>query len=124
MERLHNLRPLILFVSGLLGACGVALAAAASHGADTRLLGSASSMCLVHAPTLLALHLGHRRIATATIAALVIGTGTLLFAGDLLARHLGGSGLFPMAAPTGGTTMIIGWLLVALGAFIKQRPAD
>jgi len=123
MERLHNLRPLILFVSGLLGAAGVALAAAASHGADTRLLGSASSMCLAHAPALLALHVGHRQIATATLAALVIATGTLLFAGDLLARHLGGSGLFPMAAPTGGTTMIIGWLLVALGAFIKRRPA-
>jgi|GEM_PF-2760398 len=49
MERLDNLRPLILFVSGMMGAMGVALAAAASHAGDTLLLGSASTMCLAHA---------------------------------------------------------------------------
>ncbi|WP_440408418.1 hypothetical protein [Neorhizobium petrolearium] len=49
MERLDNLRPLILFVSGMMGAMGVALAAAASHAGDTLLLGSASTMCLTHA---------------------------------------------------------------------------
>ena len=117
MERLYNLRPLILFLSGIFGASGVALAAAASHGGDTRLLGSASTMCLVHAPVLLALHAGGRQFRTATLAALVIGAGTLIFAADLLVRHFGGSGLFPMAAPMGGTTMIAGWLIVAAGAF-------
>ncbi|WP_415926493.1 hypothetical protein [Neorhizobium phenanthreniclasticum] len=49
MERLDNLRPLILFVSGMMGAMGVALAAAASHAGDTLFLGSASTMCLAHA---------------------------------------------------------------------------
>ncbi|HEV7433900.1 MAG TPA: DUF423 domain-containing protein [Pseudorhizobium sp.] len=121
MERLDNLRPLILFLSGVFGAAGVALAAAASHGGDTRLLGTASMMCLVHAPALVALYAAGRRVRTATLAALVIGLGTLVFAGDLLARHFLGSGLFPMAAPTGGTTMILGWLIVALGAFLRSE---
>ncbi|MCJ8519714.1 uncharacterized membrane protein YgdD (TMEM256/DUF423 family) [Pseudorhizobium tarimense] len=122
MERFHILRPFILFLSGIFGAAGVALAAAASHGGDARLLGSASTMCLVHAPALLALHLGHRQFKTATMAALVIGLGTFVFAGDLLMRHFGGSGLFPMAAPIGGTTMILGWIVVAVGALLPSRP--
>jgi uncharacterized membrane protein YgdD (TMEM256/DUF423 family) len=121
LERLDNLRPLILFLSGIFGAAGVALAAAASHGGDARLLGTASMMCLVHAPALVALYAAGRRVRTATLAALVIGLGTLVFAGDLLARHFLGSGLFPMAAPTGGTTMILGWLIVALGAFLRSE---
>ncbi len=120
MERLDNLRPVILFLSGLFGAAGVALAAAASHGGDSRLLGTASMMCLVHAPALVALS-GYGAMRTATLAALVIALGTLLFVADLLARHSLGSSLFPMAAPTGGTTMILGWLIVAAGAFFRDK---
>ncbi|WP_407721354.1 hypothetical protein [Neorhizobium petrolearium] len=45
MERLDNLRPLILFVSDMMGAMGVALTAAASHAGDTLFLGSASTIC-------------------------------------------------------------------------------
>ncbi|AXV17364.1 DUF423 domain-containing protein [Neorhizobium sp. SOG26] len=103
-----------------MGACGVALAAAASHGGDTLFLGSASTMCLAHAPVLLALFLGYRQFRTATLAGLVLGLGTVLFAGDLVSRHYLGSRLFPMAAPAGGTLMMLGWLLVALGAFFRR----
>jgi uncharacterized membrane protein YgdD (TMEM256/DUF423 family) len=120
MERLDNLRPLILFLSGIFGAMGVALSAAATHGSDARLLGSASTMCLVHAPALVALYAAHRHLRTSTPAALVLALGTLLFAGDLVSRHFLGSGLFPMSAPTGGMTMMLGWLLVAAGAFFRQ----
>lgn len=121
MERLGNLRPLILFVSGLMGAAGVALAAAASHGGDTTFLGSASTMCLAHAPVLLGLYLAHRHFRTATLAALVLGLGTIIFAGDLVARHFLGERLFPLAAPIGGMGMMIGWVLVAAGAFLRSR---
>ena len=121
MERLGNLRPLILFVSGLMGAAGVALAAAASHSGDTAFLGSASTMCLAHAPVLLGLYLGHRYFRTATLAAVVLGLGTIIFAGDLLSRHYLGDRLFPMAAPVGGTGMMLGWLVVAAGAFFRVR---
>lgn len=121
MERLDNLRPLILFVSGLMGAAGVALAAAASHGGDTLFLGSASTMCLAHAPVLLGLYLGHIYFRTATLAALVLGLGTVVFAGDLVARHYLGERLFPFAAPFGGTMMMLGWLVMAAGALFRIR---
>jgi uncharacterized membrane protein YgdD (TMEM256/DUF423 family) len=117
-----RLNPLLLLLSGFLGASGVALAAAASHGADARLLGSASTMCLAHAPVLLALYLGGVKIRTGLASGIVLGAGTLIFAGDLVLRHFGASSLFPMAAPTGGLAMIAGWLLLGAGAFFAPRP--
>ncbi|AYG60094.1 DUF423 domain-containing protein [Rhizobium jaguaris] len=119
-----TIRPLTLFIAGILGGAGVALAAAASHGGDTHFLGSASTMCLAHAPTLLALYAGYDRIRTAPIAAVLLGLGTLIFAGDLVGRHFGNSSLFPLAAPTGGLGMIAGWAVVALGASFKRTAAE
>jgi len=123
LARLDNLRPLILLASGLMGVSGVALAAAASHSGDTHLLGSASTMCLAHAPVLLALYLGNTRFRTATLAALILGLGTIVFAGDLVSRHFLGDRLFPFAAPFGGSMMMLGWLAVATGAFLPMRKA-
>jgi uncharacterized membrane protein YgdD (TMEM256/DUF423 family) len=111
---------LILFVSGLMGLSGVALAAAASHGGDTHFLGSASTMCLAHAPVLLALYIGYGSFRTATLAGLVLGLGTIIFAGDLVSRHFLGDRLFPFAAPTGGMLMMLGWICVAVGAFFRR----
>ena len=51
-----QLRAVTLFIAGLMGLFGVLSAAAASHGADPRLLGGASAMCLAHAPALIALY--------------------------------------------------------------------
>jgi len=121
LENLAKMRPLILFVSGLMGLSGVALAAASSHGGDTHFLGNASTMCLAHAPVLLALYLGHATFRTATLSALTLGLGTILFAGDLVSRHYLGDRLFPFAAPAGGSLMMLGWLLVAAGAFLGRR---
>ncbi len=118
----ERLQPLFLVFSGVFGCAGVALAAAASHaGGDTHLLASASAMCLAHAPALLALALAGERLKTAWLAGLLIGLGTLLFAGDLVVLRFAGSGLFPMAAPTGGFSMMFGWLTVAIGAFFSRR---
>ena len=44
--------------------------------------------------------------------ALFLG-GTVLFCGSLYMRAFGGGGLFPMAAPIGGTLFILGWLALA-----------
>jgi uncharacterized membrane protein YgdD (TMEM256/DUF423 family) len=114
-------RRLIPLFGGLLGAAGVALAAGASHGGDAHFLGSASTMCLAHAPALLALHAGYGRLRAAGLAALLLGLGTLLFAADLVCRHAIGNGLFPLAAPTGGFMMISGWIVVSLGALWRQQ---
>jgi uncharacterized membrane protein YgdD (TMEM256/DUF423 family) len=111
----------ILFASGLMGAAGVPLAAAASHGGDTHLLGTASTMCLAHAPVLLGLYLGQHVFRTAGFAALALGLGTLIFAADLLSRHYLGDRIFPFAAPIGGMAMIAGWLAMAAGALLRVR---
>lgn len=115
----NQLRPATLFLSGILGASGVALAAAATHTGATHMLGNASAMCLAHAPVLLGLFLGWDRIRTASPAAFLLGLGTLLFAGDLVARQFTGSGVFPMAAPAGGLSMILGWVTLGSAAFFK-----
>jgi uncharacterized membrane protein YgdD (TMEM256/DUF423 family) len=78
-------------------------------------------MCLAHAPALLALAIGAEKLKTAWLAGLLIGVGTLLFAGDLVMLRYAGSGLFPLAAPTGGFTMMFGWLAVAAGALLRPR---
>lgn len=111
-----------LFLAGLLGLAGVASAALASHaGTDPRLLGSASAMCLAHAPALVALYAAWPSMRTAPVAALLLALGTLLFAGDLAMRHAAGHGLFPTAAPTGGALMMAGWIAVAAGAAMHRR---
>jgi uncharacterized membrane protein YgdD (TMEM256/DUF423 family) len=44
-----------------------------------------------------------------------------LFAGDLTMRQYAGHGLFPMAAPTGGTLLIASWLALAVAAAWPKR---
>jgi uncharacterized membrane protein YgdD (TMEM256/DUF423 family) len=108
--------------AGLIGAVGVGLAAAASHAGGEALLRPASTICLAHAPALLALALAGERIRLTALVAIGMTIGTLLFAGDLVARHFLGSGLFPMAAPTGGLALIGAWLTLALGAVLPRKP--
>lgn len=115
-------RSLTLLIAGLMGFTGVVTAAAASHGADPRLMAGASAMCLAHAPALIALHAVWQTMRSAALAALLLAAGTALFAGDLVFRHWNGHGLFPMSAPTGGMIMMAGWLAVAAGAFLPRRP--
>jgi uncharacterized membrane protein YgdD (TMEM256/DUF423 family) len=44
-----------------------------------------------------------------------------LFAGDLTLRQYAGHGLFPMAAPIGGTLLIASWLALAVAAAWPRR---
>jgi uncharacterized membrane protein YgdD (TMEM256/DUF423 family) len=107
--------------AGLIGAAGVGLAAAASHAGGEALLRPASAICLAHAPALVALSIAGDRVRLAALVAVGMTLGTLLFSGDLVARHFIGSGLFPMAAPTGGMTLIVSWLVLCAGALLPQR---
>lgn len=103
---------LLILAAGLIGAAGVALAAAASHGGEERLMGSASAMCLAHAPVLLALAAMERANRFRAGAGFLLAGGVVLFAGDLVMRTRTGSGLFAMAAPAGGMAMIAGWIAI------------
>jgi uncharacterized membrane protein YgdD (TMEM256/DUF423 family) len=116
---------ILIVIAGLFGAAGVALAAAAAHQADSARLGPASSMLLFHASAILAATLLCERGLIGRIPGLVaafgLAIGVALFAGDLSLRHFAGHGLFPMAAPSGGTLLIASWLVLALAALWPRR---
>jgi len=57
----------------------------------------------------------------ALAAALGFVVATLLFAADLTMRQDTGHRLFPLAAPTGGTFLILSWLLLVVTAAWPQR---
>lgn len=110
----------LVVVAGLLGAVGVAAAAATSHG-ESRNLGAIAQIALSHGPALLALALFGRGKAL-LISAGLLAAGTLLFVGDLLVREWMGQGIFPGAAPLGGGAMVMAWLGIALcGALALPR---
>jgi len=116
---------ILIALAGLMGAAGVALAAASAHQPDATRLAAASSMLLFHAAAVLAaVLLVERRIIHETIglaAAVGFVAAAALFAGDLTLRQYAGHGLFPMAAPTGGTLLIVGWLVLAAAALWPRR---
>lgn len=115
----------LIGLAGLMGACGVVLAALAAHGADASLLVPASSMLLFHAAavlgtTALAVR-GPIHAAFALVPAWGFVAGAALFAGDLALRQFAGHALFPSAAPTGGTLLIASWLALAVAAAWPRR---
>ena len=118
---------LAVVLAGLMGAAGVALAAAAAHQPDATRLGSASSMLLFHASAVIgaALLTGHgiaqRHLGLTATFGFIVGAG--LFAGDLAMRQYTGHGLFTMAAPTGGTLLILSWLVLTSAAAWPRRAA-
>jgi len=113
--------------AGLMGACGVALAAASAHMPDATRLHTASSMLLFHAcaviGTVLLVHQALVRRRLGLTAAYGFVLAGILFGGDLVSRQYAGHGLFPMAAPTGGTLFIVCWLMLAVAALAPGRPA-
>lgn len=117
---MHFHRPLLI-IATLFGAAGVALAALGSHSADTN-VAIAASFLQLNAAALVALSL----LPAGRLFRLgpwVLAVGTLLFAGDLVARSQLGAALFPLAAPLGGGAMILAWLLVAAGALVTRPDA-
>ena len=111
--------------AGLAGLLGVALSAAAVHSGAGQTLDTAARFLLFHAPALIgvvALIAGgtvHPRLGRLAGFALVFGLA--LFSGDLAMRALQGVPLLPMAAPTGGVLLMIGWFCVGLSALLPAR---
>lgn len=115
---------LLTLFAGLLGAAGVALAAVAAHRVQDPSLATAAHLLVMQA----AAALGVVAVATRctrplawTIAGGLLLAGAALFAGDITLRAFTGNRLFPMAAPTGGSTMIAGWLMVAVASLLELR---
>ena len=111
---------ILLILAALLGACGIILAAAGAHAASGAGLDSAAYMLLFHAAAVLGgaalaqQGLLWRPLALLALAAWLLGAA--LFAGDIALRAFASHRLFPMAAPSGGIILIIGWLALAAAA--------
>ena len=116
---------LLLFMAGLAGLSGVALSAAAAHGGEGNLLDTAARFLLVHAPALIGvaalLATGLVHPAVGRLAGYVMVLGLILFCGDLARRAFADAPLFPMAAPTGGVLLMLGWLGIAVAALIRPN---
>lgn len=113
------LERIAVILAGLLGASGVAAAAASSH-AGAAPLGPYSLIALTHAPAILALALAPLpRIFDFALGALM--AGATLFCADLAARHLFGASPLPLMAPAGGLALILGWVLVVVGGLFGRR---
>ncbi|SDT37285.1 DUF423 domain-containing protein [Bradyrhizobium canariense] len=116
---------ILIILAAIMGADGVILAAGAAHLPDATRLASASSMLLFHALATLAVvalterGILHARIGIAAAFGFVVAAA--LFAGDLTLRQYAGHSLFPMAAPTGGTLLIVSWLVLAVAAAWPAR---
>ena len=115
---------ILIVLAALSGLVGVGLSAAAAHVTGGN-LATAAQFLLFHAPALLALvaligaGLLHPTLAQAAGYAMVLGL--VLFCGDLSRRAFSGVPLAPMAAPTGGVLLMLGWLLVGLSALLRLR---
>ncbi len=126
-----SLIPFWLIVAGLDGALLVGLGASGAHGieagADAEALFETATQ--YHAWHALAIALigfaGGRAEAaagrTVHAAGALFLAGTVLFCGALYVRAFGGGGLFPMAAPIGGTLLILGWLALAVVGGLALR---
>jgi uncharacterized membrane protein YgdD (TMEM256/DUF423 family) len=117
----------LLVLAGLMGACGVGLAAAAAHGTSATGLDSAAWLLLFHATAILgAASLASQQLLwrpLALAAMLCFVAGGALFAGDVAMRAFAGNRLFAMAAPTGGMLLLIGWLDLAAAALVAMAAA-
>jgi uncharacterized membrane protein YgdD (TMEM256/DUF423 family) len=106
-------------IAALLGAAGVCLAALSTHADGGDLGKTASQFLILHAGALLGVTAHARAAAGARAGGLLLGgaalaLGTVLFSGDLASRAFAGARLFPLAAPIGGSLMILAWIALAL----------
>lgn len=109
-------------VAGLIGAAGVALSAVAAHRVADPSLATAAMFLIVHAAAAMALSavasgapLPMGFLASASLMILAVA----LFSGDVAARVLGSGKLFPMAAPLGGSLLILAWVLAGLTGIVS-----
>jgi uncharacterized membrane protein YgdD (TMEM256/DUF423 family) len=114
-------RRYIVALAGLLGAIGVASAAAASHGGDSHLVGAAATIALAHAPVLLVLGLAAPPNRGWLVAAILIAVGAAAFCLDMGLRAYAGGSVVPLLAPLSGLLMIAGWLSVVGLAIFAPR---
>jgi uncharacterized membrane protein YgdD (TMEM256/DUF423 family) len=117
---MQRMVPVLGALAALMGACGVALAAASTHGGGGENGQTAAYFLILHGGALIGVTACARAYAdiVALSRALVIaggglGLGTIIFSADLARRAFAGARIFPFAAPIGGSLMILAWVALA-----------
>jgi uncharacterized membrane protein YgdD (TMEM256/DUF423 family) len=100
-------------LAALMGAAGVALAAAGEHAAGGELARTAALFLILHGAALVAVS-AHAITRCLAFAGFALAAGAILFALDLSSRAFLQARLFPFAAPIGGSLMIFAWLTLAV----------
>lgn len=109
----------LMFVfAGILGVGGVLAAAAGSHAG---VFGAAALIALTQAPAMLVFGLASPVGRLLRAGAIAIGGGACLFSGVVAGRQLFEIPILPMAAPAGATTIVDGWILVAVAGLVGRR---
>lgn len=117
--------PILIALTGVMGAAGIVLAAAGAHGKPGAGLDSAGYLLLIHAAAVIAgiaaIHSGVmlRPLGVIVLCGFVLGAA--LFAADVAARAYLGHRLFPFAAPSGGVILIVSWLALLAAALAVLR---
>jgi uncharacterized membrane protein YgdD (TMEM256/DUF423 family) len=118
---------LILTWAGLAGAAGVALAAAAAHKVESPALATAAMILTIHAAAAVGLTSIGMRMPYAKLWAgvtLLMLAAASLFSAEVALFTLMGRHIFPYAAPTGGSLLILSWLIVtglAVAGWLRNR---
>jgi len=112
-----------LIVAGILGATGVALGAIAAHAVQDPVavtsLERASTYQILHAIALVALSGVTFRLMGIARALMLLGV--VGFSGSIYAKYLLGLTALGKFAPTGGTALILSWLVVVLAAVLARE---
>jgi uncharacterized membrane protein YgdD (TMEM256/DUF423 family) len=123
-----------IIVAALSGAISVALGAFAAHGLDLSTeagrkarewLQTGSHYQIIHALAIVAVVALARNAMlngrVAIVAQCLFLVGSVLFPGALYALAFGGPRWLGAVAPIGGTAFILGWVSLALAAFMKTE---
>ena len=113
---------IILGIAALWGLFGVVLLAMGSHPPAATVLATGGSFLLFHAVAVLAINnsallVGWRRALP--VALLLTGSG--IFGLETLIHGTTGILAFQLFAPVGGVLTILGWLALAIGAFVPDK---
>jgi uncharacterized membrane protein YgdD (TMEM256/DUF423 family) len=112
-------------LAALMGACGVALWAFATHRKGAGSLEIAAQLLLFHCTAVIAItacrKLGLLANRVSSIALSMMILGNVLFASAPIFRSFAGFWLFPIAAPIGGSMIILSWLGVALSVLLSMK---
>lgn len=117
-------RRILFFLGGLYGALGVAAGAVAAHLVGDDMLTTASHFLLFHAAALMAVGAASAAVEGGRTALLTgasaLALGTFLFTADLALRALSEGEFHWGTAPVGGTVLMAGWVIVAIGGLLAR----